>query len=601
MARENKKSDEVKKWQNRIAFHEAVLNQYARRSGWERYMEEYRLIWRILEGRWTYPLFPVNLVHAFVKTEVPSLYFRDPYIAVNPTRKDPLSLVRAKVTESALKHEWRKILRMKNEIKRCIVDALVVGHAWVKIGYQADFESALSAEGGGQGKSKKALEVDDRIVSEDIFSYRLGWRDVLFDNTISRHPPQDCRWMAFRFVKPTEALKRSGRYKNTENLKPNFTLYGKANEGAARFEGAGDIEFTVGWEVWDKDSKSKFIVVEGHPAFLQDPVDWPYPFKSFPCEMLTFTEDPEGPYGFSAIAPWEPELVEKIKFRNMAVNHIKRGNRQIIAKKGIFSKSELDKYLKNIDGSVVFAKSANLSADILVPAYAAFQPDAYAIEDRIDQDLRNVAGQPETKRGATMPTKTRTLGELDMINQYSTIRVSEREDIVEDFCEGIARKQIALMQKFFDLDHLAVITETTPEEDLAVFRRYFNQGKKFRFFERSFSYTREDLLEDPEVEVRAGSSLSLNRETRQQILSSVLQSTAQYLPPNIVLALLREFIGDFEMKSMDAAFDEAERQSRVSSIVQEALGRQQETVRRSAVEARTMRAAAGEGGLEAPP
>lgn len=610
-----KKDPDVRMWQNRLQWAKDNLAQTAKLRNWDRYMEEYRLIWRILEGRLPHAVNPINLVYGFVKAEVPSLYFRDPWISVNPRKKTDEAIARALISEVALNFKWRS-KNWKQELKRAIVDALIIGHAWIKEGYQAE---TMTVEGqdkkGEKNKKTPSLEVDERIVNEDVFAYKLRWDDVLFNNNDSLYPPQDCRWMAFRFIRPTEALKASSRYINTQDIRPSFSL-GKSQSLNDPFRnlsrrdaspamsgdlGPGDIGMSVGWEIWDKDSKQKFSLLENHGQFVQMPARWPYPFSEFPVSMLAFTEDPESPYPISSIAPWEAHVLEKIKIRSMEINHIKRWNRQVVIRKGTLSSNEKDKFKENIDGSVIESKSNNLGADFYVPNYPAFQSDAYIVEDRIDSDIRNVSGQPETRRGAQTPLRSRTYRELEALNQFAQIRVSEREDIVEDFCEDIAAKVLSLMREFFDMEHMAVISEDLKPETIQSIQSWFTKdGKPQNFKGNSIVFTKEDIQGDFDVEIRKGSTLPLNRETKRQILTSLIQSASQYLPPIVVESMVKELVRELGMKTVEKAIEDAEQQRRIQEIVGGALRREREDVRQGALNARNVGLAVGEGGTEMP-
>lgn len=588
----SKVNDKVRVWLNRLADSREFRDKIAKERGWDRFMDEYRFLWPMLEGKLPFHVAPINLVYSYVKTEVPSLYFRDPHIAINPRRTD--SLMAAKIQEEVINHKWRA-KKMKREIKRSIVNTLVVGHSWIKTGYTA---KTVTVEGSDKKKTEgtPALEVDERISNEDVFSYTLDWDEVLFSKD-ARHANEDAHWMAYRFIRPTEAIKASKRYQNTQHLKPNFTVMGSKDVDNIK---EGDMGMTLGWEIWDKDSGTKFAVAEGHGEFIQEAIDWPYKFDDFPVSMLGFTEDPKCPYPLSSIGPWEKQILEKIKIRAMEINHIKRWNRQGFIKKGILSKVERDKYLDNIDGTLLEAKSANLGADILFPSYPNFQPDAYAVEDRLDQDMANVNSQPPIRRGASTQTKSRTLGELESLDTYATVQSNERQDITEDFCEDIAGKQIALMRQFFDIDQVAEISDETPQDVRKAFEVYFNKDDGERYFGNSFLYNKRDLQGDVTLEIKAGSTLPMDRKTRQQVLQSIIVSAGQYVPPQVLSAMVKEYVMDFGIKSIEKAYDDAEAEAKVQRVVQGALEKERTDVRNASTTARTLGLGATGSGVTIP-
>lgn len=586
----SKSDDKVRAWVNRLEDSKQFRDKIADNRGWKRLMDEYRFLWPMLEGKLPYNVAPINLVYSYVKTEVPSLYFRDPYISINPRRTD--SLMAAKIQQEVMNHKWRA-KKMKREMKRSIVQALIVGHSWVKSGYTT---KTVTVEGSDKNTKAgaPALEVDERITNEDVFSYNLGWEDVLFSKD-AKFANEDAHWMAYRFIRPTEAIKASRRYQNVKDLKPNFSVMGSKDFDNLK---EGDMGMTVGWEIWDKDSGAKYAIAEGHGEFIQEKIDWPYPFDDFPVSMLAYTEDPLCPYPLSSIGPWEKQILEKIKIRAMEINHIKRWNRQGFIRKGVLPKQERDKYLENIDGTLLEAKSANLPADILFPTYPNFQPDAYAVEDRIDQDMQNTNSQPAVRRGASTQTKSRTLGELESLDTYATVQSNERQDITEDFCEDIAGKQLALMREFFDIDQVAEISDETPEDVRKAYEVYFKD--KDRYFGNSFLYNKRDLQGDTTLEIKAGSTLPMDRKTRQQVLSALITSAGQYVPPQVLTAMVKEYVMDFDIKSIEKAFDDVEAEEKIKRVVKETLDAEREKVRASAVTARTMGLGANGSGVNVP-
>ena len=290
-------------------------------------------------------------------------------------------------------------------------------------------------------------------------------------------------------------------------------------------------------------------------------------------------------------------MLEKIKLRHMGLNHIKRWNRQLVIRKGVLSPSEKEKYLDNKDGSIVEAKSSNLGGDFFVPQYPNFQPDAYAIEDWIDTDIRNVSGQPEFRRGGSTPLKTRALGELDVINEFASARANERGDLVEEFCESIATKQLKLMQANFDIPQIAPIVDDNLLPDIQAF---FKTNGSERFFGNSFQFNKEDLLDDVDIKIKKGSMVPLTRDNQQKILQNLIATVGQALPPPVLSAMVKEFVTSFDMKTIEKAFDDAEAEAKVQRVVQEALANERDTVRKSGVQARQLGIETGASGSEVP-
>ena len=73
----------------------------------------------------------VNFVYAYIKTVMPAIYFKDPHIFVEARQEDDIP--KASVIEAVINYIWREI-NLKEEVKRVILDTLIFGLGWLKIG-----------------------------------------------------------------------------------------------------------------------------------------------------------------------------------------------------------------------------------------------------------------------------------------------------------------------------------------------------------------------------------------------------------------------------------------------------------------------------------
>src|SRR5690349_6862276 len=127
---------EVKEWTAAINRAQQWRDGLADKEGWKRFIKEYEGKWDFQQQNLDIPLIPLNLIFAWVKTEMSRMYFRDPWITVNPKRVEDISA--AHIAEQVINYLWGEI-DMKRQIKQALLDALVVGHGWIKVGYTANF------------------------------------------------------------------------------------------------------------------------------------------------------------------------------------------------------------------------------------------------------------------------------------------------------------------------------------------------------------------------------------------------------------------------------------------------------------------------------
>lgn len=538
-----KAKTDVEKWRARIEAAVQVQNQYNTEYGFDRALAEYRgnyaqAMPMVLRDK---KIVPINEVKAYVKTLMPAIYSRDPYIAVNPRGAD--NALSARVQERSVNGFWREF-NVKHEVKRCIVDALLGPWGWLKVGYSAEFGKYEDKPG------ETNLHPSEFIRSEEIFCVRESFKRIVYDPD-AVDAPFDCRWMAHKLVVPLDAVKASVVYTNTKDLKPSFTgRYPGDDKKPNRIPDTmqDETEFCILWEIWDRDGAKVLTLAEGLDKFIGDK-DWPKKLTEFPFVGLTFDINPDANYPQNSISIWEPQLWEKIHLRSMQIDHLKRFGRQLTALRGSMDKSEVSKLIKGSPGIVYYNQGKTPPAPL---QYPPIQPDMYAVANAVDIDKDNLSGQGNVVRGAPQRTQTRTKGELDLLMGASQNRNTEPQDLVEEFCARIARLIISNQKA-----HLSIVKliDFSREDDEKVLAALGDKIDKKGFLK----FTKEDIQGDTDITVKCGSTLPLNKENRLNTMVSAIK-----LGPSIGIApngktakvLGRKIMEDLEMDEVTRAYDE---------------------------------------------
>jgi len=543
MAKKKDQSD-VTLWRNRISHAESVRKDFDSRYGYTRALKEYRGQYKEVMNQMSVsfsdvPLVPINEVKAFVRTFLPSIYSRDPIINVNPQGRR--SVLSAKVAEKAINALWRE-LKIKREVRKCIVDACLTPFGWIKVGYSAVFGNHEIEEGNPQ------FESNQFIADEELFAVRESWTRIVYDPD-AIDPPYDCRWMAHKIIKPLKAVKESNVYENTEDLEGSTISsqeYTDTNGKTKTFEDEPNV---ILWEIWDKDSMKVITIAEGcDKPLLERP--WPYQMKGFPFIGLTFDVNPDENYPQNYISSWEPQLWEKIKMRSMTLDHIKRFGRQLACEEGAMSKENMAKFELGKTGSVIQYKKGKVPP---VPIqYPPIQSDMYAVMNAIEYDKDNISGQAAAMRGAPQKTQSRTIGEINQIVASGEGRNADPQDLVEQFSEDIASALLSLAKEFITLPKFVKITQKEAPEIIAAL------GKE-RFDGTGFEFTKDDIQGNYEIDIKAGSTLPLNRQNRIQIATQVLkQAPALGIMPGgkVATTIGKNLLSDLEMYEVEQAYEE---------------------------------------------
>lgn len=544
-----KEPQQVKRWHDRVSVSKRWRDSIASENNWDRLLDELKGKFDVVLGNMQVP--PINEMFSYKDSALSNLYYKDPYIAVNP--KKNATLASAYILEAGANHLWGE-LKLKRDLELQITDALFVGHAWNKVG----------------NNTKTSGSGDQLMVTEDnIYANRVSWRDM-FMNVGTKQPPRDCLWIAQRIYRPTEDVKKDyGKVAKNLNGSSHPTIEEKYHRNILYKE---DFNFTQLYEIWDSRDRQIYLIAdELNDKYLEDPRPWPEYLNEFPYQFLAFHEIPDEPYPQSDVAPWEAQVKEKIKIFTMALNHIKRWNRQMIIKVGTMSPTELDKFEKGIDGAILYAKtSGDIQTAIKMIDYGSLPPDIYMILDRIDALIDRTRGQTAFQQGGVARTSTRTEGELQLMKGGADARSDRKQDRVENHCSNIAKHLIIQMKSNFDVPYIARITGKEPPEIIQAFK---DQGI-FDPVSQTIQFTKEDISGEFDVSVKVGSTLPLDKMTRDKILDQVMTMGAQMASvpsvPPFLAEVIKERLRDYEIKGLEAAFDEQEQAAQQQEVAKSA-------------------------------
>ena len=582
---------EVKAWLRTIEATVKWRDGIGNKAGWKRFIREYGNNWDFLQSAVSIPLIPVNLVYPYVKTEIARLYFRDPWITVNAKRQEDIGA--AQIAEQVVNYIWGEI-KLKHEIKNALLEALLVGHSWIKVGYAAEFGTVESQpkeepkRGPGRPSLKKFKEVEtnEYIKSESVFAYHVPYKDIIFDPSATYPATHNARWMAHKVVKPYRAVVQSGIYEHVEELKPNVYIEDPNvpyDTPDSIKEGFGkDVRSVVLWEIYDLDHQTITTVSPGCEYKLREVPLPEYLSGGFPFVQFAFNPVPGEVYPMSDITCHEGIMIELTKILSLEINHLKRWNRQIIVEPDVFTPDEAAKFKDANDGAVIQGQPG-AKDKIFVPPYAPVQSDVYQVWNQAFDIWRNIAGQTGPDQGGQAKTQTRTLGELRMQLQGGHARSEEKIDVLEDSIAEVARKLLTIIQKKYDLPKIARIVgpmavqkkilKVLPQRPSAqpnmpqapqqpgqppMTPQPNPVAQQSTTSEFGFSWNRTDIMGEMDVDVLAGSTVPMDRESQLQILEKMiplLQLAGAAPGSPAAKAYLREVIRLSGIQSLETIMD----------------------------------------------
>jgi len=412
---------------------------------------------------WNKDFVNVNFVYPYIKTIMPAVYFKDPYIFVTARQEEDLP--KANTVEAIINYVWREI-GLKEEVKRVILDTLIFGIGWLKIGYTAEFgrtieDSSMVPEGQTDRKTPedKVIEFNEFIKEENVFGKRISPFRIIVPRGFHRYI--DMPYIVEEKLEDIEAVRENKSLKHTKDLIPTHKLdsgfgaidtpsmtnpenqgfMGRMRNVARRLTSREKANKVILWEVWDKREEKILTFGKGVDSPLQER-DWDLDIEGFPYIPLRFNIVPDSDehsnfYPISDIEPLIPQIIEQSKLRTAMVKHRKRFMRKIIVQEGSMTPEQIN-ILKEPDSGLV-AEVKDITKIIPFPDVTVPR-DLYNINDIIKQDLREISGLPQIMLSGDPARGVNTATEANIGQQGMSLRISEKQDIIEDFTRDTARK-----------------------------------------------------------------------------------------------------------------------------------------------------------------
>lgn len=532
-------------WLKRISRAKKYRDQIKDKQGWDTNLDAYKGDYKINSQTVKAP--PINIAFGYVDTGIAKMYARDPYFSVNAGRGNTIE--RAHLLEKVI--NWlKKEIKLKNEIERVLRDTYIAAFGWIKVGFAGEIgEKPVDTN----DESKGMAEIVDK---GEVFAKFVPWEDILFDVTLCSDPPYDCPWIAHRIVKPLQDWKDSKLYDWPEDIKPNLsTIQPDGKKIDEKLKDADTDLFEV-WEIHDTVTNKIYAVAEGVDKFGRDDENTAE-MKGLPFSALKFNPVPKEPYPMADLTIIMPQILERIKLRGGMLNHIKRWSRQLSIEKGAMSQVEIDKFTNGIDGGVI-QREKGFAPPIPIE-YAALQSEIFLLDQLIQKDMDTVIGQNEVDRGAPAPGGSKkTKYELQEQQQGSASRNQKRQDKLEDFLGEVASKLVALMKQFYDTPRYVAITGMTVAEVTE------KMGLNTDNVEPGgIVFTKEDIKGEFDIEVKAGTTLPLNKEQRLRTIEGLLEALPKtgLQPGNpVTMAVLGELFRELDLQEVVKAFDQMKQQ-----------------------------------------
>ena len=552
---------------------------------WRRMIDLYRgkTYWGDRDG-WTSALksdrISVNLAFSTINVIGPAVSVNNPKITVSANKESDAD--RAVFVEAVVYYLWRHF-DYRKPFRRAVKDFLIIGHAWVKVGWKfVEEERQLTGYEIDDEVARSIQEIDEFAMENPAFAGDLpSDRDVVdsipttemvvledqpfverispFDMFVDPEATclDDAKWIAQRIVRPLSEVKKDKRFKGSvrRNLQADSGLKVRWENDTERDDYADHVDRVTLYEFYDLESNTLSVCAHEADDYLLDPTPMPYAF-GHPFVMMRNYDIPDIFYPMGDLDQIESLQEELNKTRTQMTNHRKRYARKYLYHERSFGPEGREALESDDDGRFVPVVDENrdLSSVVTPLPQVPLAPEIYQQSGIIEQDINTVSGVSEYSRGQ-MPEVRRTATEASIIADAGNARSADKLATVEIVIGDVARRILQLMQQYMTAPQMVRIQGRDAEE-------YY------------VAYTRDDILGEYDFSVEGGSTQPLNETARRQQAISLMNAVAPLvgtvIDPNELARYVLQF--GFGVKNPDKFMMQQQPMPQEGEVPPEAAG-----------------------------
>lgn len=419
----------------------------------------------------------VNFINWYVNNLVPLIYFRDPFIFIKSKTDDWSAF--AETLEKVVNTTW-KDQKLKQQFKRVILSALLQPPGWIMTGYTAQIEEDIAKVDENKEKGiintiKDAIKgvvnknkedklpeqmgiLNQNIKEESIFADWIPSWNVLMPpgyHLISKMPwichYEDVAIMDF-MLNPMYKNKKDmhGIYKD-DSVSGGNAIRKVLFEDPLNYTNIKDEITTIRlYHVWDRRSQTRFTISMACDDY-HFKGDWPYDSEGFPLESLSFEEtlptnkEDSSPYPYNVVRPILPQVLENSNARTQMSAWRRRASAIIVAQSDMVTEEDMNQIQSS--SAVQLIRVSNI-AGFQMTQTPALPQGVFQVDQVIQNDL-----QMATNMGQIMfqPQEgQRTATQAQIAQSGLQLKVSAKQDCVEDLTVVVGRKIAQLAWQFYD-------------------------------------------------------------------------------------------------------------------------------------------------------
>lgn len=495
--------DQFTLWKNRVDAGEDCLKK--QKEDWETYEEAYEgdvLDTKTSDYKDHHQ--QVNLFYVDVRSFVPKVYARNPYIFVDP--ETPEADLNSEVMEKVLNVQYDKAWHLKPTLRDLIKGTKIQGRGYLKTSYKFSDDRI--------GHDYLGQDPNDEISIEYVPRDKL----ILDPNASA---PKKARWVAHIIEAPVQNIRKKFKIDKDQKITVVEDHKDENDKKQLSQEEREDFKYGRYYEIENREDHTLAVIVDGLNSWAVKPYKMPYGYYSM-YDALEWNDIPGCLDTKADLHFWYKDLYELAEIKTQKSNHRRKLNSKYKKIGGSnLTEKQIDDVTSYIDSTVVELDGGQ---DIQPFQHATLGQEIYLYEQGLRQDITIVSGMNEMKQG--LPQVQKTAREAMAIVAEATDIISDRVGLIEDLIALVMNKCIWLIQNNYDTTRVIQLTGMEEAEFLG-FKDKF-QDKAQGTAKRPFlKFVGKELAGKMSVTIKAGSTRPVDEDQRKADLTQLIQLMGQ--------------------------------------------------------------------------
>lgn len=508
-----------------------------------------------------YVKYRANLILGMINVLLPTIYSRNPDLVVQPRQQQFKSTLFCKTLEAILNRQLEDA-NLKLWGAEVVRAALICSYGAVKVLYQKDIhqdpeiinrledtqdnirtlEQLITRIEDDRDRASKEAELEELkqvmrgleskaevVASEGLVIDRVMTDNLLIDPTCQNFDDyRNANWIAQMIFMTRDDVE--SRYKKKIRKATTFNYDGSAVDNQAQdLDKVSDDDQVLVYEIWDKRSQMVYTLCDGCDFWLRAPYPPPVSGRRFyPFFLLPFNKI-DGCF----VAPSLVDLAEKLQAEHNQIREKLVENRDFIVPGYIAGNDvkvkDVESFQKSGVGEITILKgvdSSELQKAFVPKQFPPIDPSLYDTSP-IRMDIEQCVGLQDAARSSINKAKTAT--EAEIMNNSLSARISMFQDWTEEFLSELCQYagQILLLElNEGAVERIMGAPQPVLDENGLPIQNPDGSLK----FEKTYDWpqlSRDEVFEQINVKIRAGSTGKPNRIEEQEAWGRILPSLIQ--------------------------------------------------------------------------